>query len=187
MKPYLSIITASTLCLTLTACFDDSDGSSDSDEQDTASEASGFCPNSEGQEDREELLRLVNEARESGYTCGDTTYEPAEPLSWHCTIESAARGHSKDMVSNDFFSHTGSEGSQPSQRLDNEGYTGWTAVGENIAAGQPTPAAVVQGWLDSPGHCSNIMNPAFEDMGVAHELASDAQYSIYWTQKFGAQ
>jgi len=57
---------------------------------------------------------------------------------------------------------------------------------ENIAAGQTTPEQVIQGWLDSDGHCANIMNANFEEMGVA--LATNSGiYGIYWTQVFAAQ
>ena len=62
----------------------------------------------------------------------------------------------------------------------------WRATGENIAAGQATADAVVAAWLDSPGHCTNIMGPQFTQMGVAFALAPSGNPGIYWAQVFGA-
>jgi hypothetical protein len=79
----------------------------------------------------------------------------------------AAYLHSLDMETNQFFSHTGSDGSDPGDRITREGYDWWT-YGENIAVNYPTVSAVMQGWLSSEGHCRNIMNPAFEEIGAAY-------------------
>ena len=70
-------------------------------------------------------------------------------------------------------------------RVTNAGYT-WSSIAENIAAGTHSPAGVIQQWLNSPGHCANIMNPAYVHMGVAYAVPSTADYSIYWTQLFAA-
>ena len=61
------------------------------------------------------------------------------------------------------------------------------AGGENIAAGQRSPAQVVQGWMDSPGHCRNAMNPSFTETGLGHVEVRDGNFGHYWTQKFGSR
>jgi uncharacterized protein YkwD len=59
-------------------------------------------------------------------------------------------------------------------------------VGENIASGQRTVEDAVASWLDSPGHCANIMNPAFTDMGAAYAIdPRNRNRTAYWTQVFG--
>src|SRR5919109_1185606 len=65
------------------------------------------------------------------------------------------------------------------------GYTGWSAIGENIAAGYPTPEAVVAGWMSSPGHRANILSPNFTEIGIG--LAQGGKYGSYWTQDFGTR
>jgi uncharacterized protein YkwD len=69
------------------------------------------------------------------------------------------------------------------------GYVGRT-WGENIAKGQQTPEQVVQGWMDSDGHCSNIMNAGFNLIGVGYfaGMGSNPRFNseLYWTQNFGA-
>ena len=149
----------------------------------TSSSASPSCINAQD----ETMLRLVNQARMKARRCGDKTFEATQPLTWNCALEQAARRHTRDMITRNFFSHTGSDGSSAAERVTRAGYA-WRAVGENIAAGQPTTAEVVQGWLESPQHCANIMNAVFTDMGAAHVDAKNAvppAPSRYWTQVFG--
>jgi uncharacterized protein YkwD len=87
------------------------------------------------------------------------------------------------MADNNYFSHTGSDGSNAGQSVSATGYS-WRAWGENIAAGDATVESVVTGWLDSPGHCGNIMNPIVTEMGAASTSNSSADFQIYWTQVF---
>jgi uncharacterized protein YkwD len=132
------------------------------------------------------VLRLVNTARSEGRTCG-TTYHPAAPaVTGNAMLTAAARGHSTDMATNGFFSHTGSDGSTPWDRMRAAGYV-HTAAGENIAAGQRSPAEVMSDWLASPGHCANVMSPAFRELGVGYAYAADSPYGHYWTQDFGSR
>ena len=134
-------------------------------------------------EPKREMLSRINEARSQARQCGNQDFEAAEPLTWNCTLEAAAKAHSRDMAENGYFSHTGPDGVGIQQRVSSQGYE-WRAVGENIAAGQEAIDAVVEGWLESPGHCRNIMNEAFTEMGMAKVEAdgSDSMYSPYWTQ-----
>jgi uncharacterized protein YkwD len=90
------------------------------------------------------------------------------------------------MAENDYFSHTDPNGVGIQQRVSSQGYV-WQAVGENIAAGHTSVSAVVKGWLESPGHCRNIMSDAFTEMGMAKANDSESRYSTYWTQTLGKQ
>ncbi len=125
-----------------------------------------------------EVLRLVNEARARGYNCdSEGNFGPTHPLQMQAQLRCAARLHSRDMSVRDYFDHIDPEGGNPGDRIQPTGYAfrGW---GENIAAGQPTPESVVEAWLESDGHCSNIMSPNFTEIGVGY-------YERYWTQVFG--
>jgi uncharacterized protein YkwD len=108
-------------------------------------------------------------------------FAPVDPLVWNTLTEQAAQRHSDDMANNDFFSHTGSDGTTVGDRLTATGYV-WRTVGENIAAGFFSAESVVQGWLDSDGHCANIMNANFREMAIAKTERSGTQFTVYWTQ-----
>ncbi len=130
-----------------------------------------------------EMLTQVNDARSMSRNCGSVTYPATAALSWHCTLEDVANGHSRDMGDYNFFSHTGSDGLTVANRVGNAGYN-WSAVGENIAAGQQNITAVMTAWLDSPGHCINIMRSTYTEFGAASYLVTGSDYPIYWTQVF---
>lgn len=134
---------------------------------------------------RAELLRLVNERRARGAVCGADTLAAAPALVWQTAIAQAAARHSQDMVDKSFFSHTGSDGSSAGQRLSASGYA-WSRWGENIAYGYSSSAAVVDGWMKSEGHCRNLMNPAFSEMGLAcvrqSQSKPDSTVRWAWTQ-----
>lgn len=111
------------------------------------------------------------------------------PLQVNSKLVVAAQGHSEDMALNDFFSHTGSNGSSPGQRIAAQGYS-YSTWGENIAAGYSTAAAAVNGWMNSSGHRANILNCNFQETGVGYYfLANDkgsVNYYHYWTQVFAS-
>ncbi|PWE00446.1 CAP domain-containing protein [Marinilabilia rubra] len=130
--------------------------------------------------DQQEMLELVNEARLEKRRCGGTRHDAVEPLEWNEKLAKAAQKHADDMATNDFFAHTGSDKSSVVDRVEREDFL-WRTVGENVAMGPPSVSEVVKGWLDSPGHCSNIMNGEFTEMGAA--LSHDGKY---WVQVFGA-
>ncbi len=126
------------------------------------------------------LLQQINAARASARTCGSTAMPAAVPLAWNDRLFSAAAKHSLDMATNNYFSHTGLDGSTPSQRIAAEGYA-WSWAGENIAAGQQTVAAVMNGWLASPGHCANLMRAEYRDVAVSCVQRAGSSYGRYWT------
>lgn len=130
------------------------------------------------------MLQLVNDARTRGQDCGSRgVFGPASALVWNDRLAAAAQRHSDDMASANLFSHTGSDGSNVAGRTTDAGYL-WQAVGENIAAGYTTVQAVVNAWLNSDGHCANIMRSSFEEFGSARADELNSTYRIYWTQVF---
>lgn len=132
------------------------------------------------------VLDLTNAARAQARTCGTTTYAATTPLTYNAALETAAQGHAADMAAKNYFSHTSQDGRTFSQRVTAAGYT-WTRVAENIAAGQTTPESVVAGWLQSAGHCANIMNPALKELGVGYAYTAGSTYGHYWVQDFGTR
>ncbi|MGF1869904.1 CAP domain-containing protein [Photobacterium indicum] len=132
---------------------------------------------------QDEMLAAVNAARATQQDCGGTIMPPVPALTWDAQLEQAAYTHSNDMANYNFFSHTGSDGSSVSTRVTAQGYT-WSSVGENIAAGQKDVDAVMTSWINSPGHCLNIMSANFTQMGASFVTNSSTQYGIYWTQVF---
>ena len=130
------------------------------------------------------VLELVNEARSRPRVCGAARFAAAPPLTWNDALGAAALRHSEDMAARDYFAHADPEGRSVSQRTTAAGYR-WRTVGENIAAGLGEPAAVVAGWLASPGHCANIMSPDFAEMGAAFVLRAGTARGVWWTQTFG--
>jgi uncharacterized protein YkwD len=130
-----------------------------------------------------QMLTLVNNARTQARACGSGQYPAVSALAWHCSLEQAAAGHSTDMANNNFFSHTGSDGLNAGQRISATGNP-WRAWGENIAAGYTTAESAMAGWLGSSGHCANIMNAGFTEMGAASATNPGSDYGIYWTQAF---
>jgi uncharacterized protein YkwD len=133
-----------------------------------------------------DILALVNAARAQPRTCGTQAFGPAGPLAWNPLLGQAALVHSTDMAQKHYFNHRQPDGSVPADRATAAGYR-WRRVGENIASGQRTPEEAVASWLDSPGHCANIMNPAFTEMGAAYAIhPQNRNRTAYWTQVFGA-
>ena len=130
------------------------------------------------------FLNAINAVRAVGRNCGSTAYAAAPALKWNAKLETAALLHSQDMANQNYFSHTGKNGSQPWDRMTAAGYA-WRAAAENIAAGQPDLMSVMDGWVKSPGHCANLMSVAYTEVGMAKATNSVSEYRIYWTQNFG--
>ncbi|WP_044871672.1 CAP domain-containing protein [Pseudomonas sp. LFM046] len=131
------------------------------------------------------LLAQVNAARAKPRMCGWKRFAAARPLTWSSALGSAAQQHSRSMAKRDYFSHEGPDGDSPFDRARAAGYRG-KQVGENIAAGQGSPRAAMDSWLASPGHCANLMNPRFTQVGAAYASETRSENGIYWTMMFGA-
>lgn len=126
------------------------------------------------------LVEESNEARSSPVDC-DGMQPPAFALEHDEYLTEAARCHALDMAENQFFSHDGSDGHDEVERADEAGYES-DYVGENLAMGQSTPNDAVEAWLESPGHCENIMHRAYRDTGTAY---IEVGGTSYWIQKYG--
>ena len=118
--------------------------------------------------DAEEILKLVNAAR---------TERGLSPVVLNENLNISATKHSQDMQRSGGLDHTGSDGSSFGQRARRDGYKG-SPRGENIAWGYRSPQSVHNGWMTSPGHRGNILNPNVNEMGIGRA-------ENYWTQVFG--
>jgi len=128
-------------------------------------------------------LAAVNAARALPRRCGNEQFAAAPPLRLNRALDAAATAHSTDMARLRYFSHKEKNGSMVGDRARTAGYA-WRTIGENIASGQRTPHEAVAGWLDSPGHCANIMNAAFAEMGIGYAI-NPVRGTVYWTQVLG--
>lgn len=131
------------------------------------------------------VLDLINQARGSRQNCGNQVFNATRPLRWNGALAEAARAHSADMARFNFLSHEGRDGSTAAQRVERAGYR-YRAMGENIAGGQTRPEDAVAGWINSPGHCATLMNPAFTEMGLALAVDRRSRMGVYWTLEFGS-
>jgi uncharacterized protein YkwD len=126
-------------------------------------------------------LELVNEIRARGARCGERSFAPAPPVKLSNTLAGVALGHADDMARHNYFEHVDLTGRSPADRVRAVGYQE-KLVGENIAYGPKSADEVVQGWLDSPGHCENIMNPKFAEMGIAFAAGHASRRGLFWVQ-----
>lgn len=133
----------------------------------------------------QESLVLVNEARAKPRRCGTTNFAAAAPLTLSALLNRAALIQAQDMAAHKNFEHVGTDSSTPSQRVTRVGYR-WRSVAENIALGPTTASLVIEGWLNSPGHCANIMNAASTEMGIAFAVDAQPHGGIYWSQVFAS-
>lgn len=133
---------------------------------------------------RKQFLALINKTRAVGCDCGNTHMPPAPPLVWNDDLEKAAKGHAKDMASKKYFNHISKDGRDAMARAEDAGYKhdGYQSftVGENIAQGQMSIEQVTNGWFHSEGHCRNLMNPDFKEVGIWVT-------NQYWVQDFGGR
>lgn len=128
----------------------------------------------------ERLLDAMNATRAVARRCGTIDYAATGPLKWDARTEQAALEQAQYLQQSNLFSHAGANGSSVGDRLTSTGYV-WSTVGENIAAGYTDVGAVMQGWIDSPGHCANLMNPNYVDLGVAVVSGTSSNtYRTYW-------
>ncbi|MGC1206599.1 MAG: CAP domain-containing protein [Ornithinimicrobium sp.] len=91
-----------------------------------------------------------------------------QDLKFNSTLAQAAGKHSDDMA----------------DRVNATGYA-WSGLAENIAAGQQTPQAAVDRWMNSPPHRRSILNCDYVELGVGVSFGSDGKATPKWTQNFG--
>ncbi|MDX8035189.1 CAP domain-containing protein [Lentzea sp. BCCO 10_0856] len=122
-----------------------------------------------GQSPEQAVLALVNDERAA---------KGCKALVIDDRITTAAQGHSTDMATQNYFSHTSKDGRTFDRRMKEAGYP--KPGGENIAMGYANPGAVMEGWMNSQGHRENILNCSFTTMGLGLDTRGN-----YWTQNFG--
>lgn len=105
-------------------------------------------------------------------------------LTQDSALDAAAQGHATYLAQNNTTGHTGRGGSSPSSRIYAAGFSG-SAVGENVAWGQPDVATAFSDWMNSPGHRAAILNPAFDRAGVGYNCRESGPYRHFWVQTFG--
>jgi|GEM_PF-987650 len=130
------------------------------------------------------VLNSVNALRAEGCTCGNEVMPPVEPLTWNDKLEDAAKKHTEDMNDNNFFDHKGSDGSRSWERIEAAGYD-WKNTGENIGKGQRDWQTIFDDWVESPGHCKNIMSAPVEEIAVYFIDYNNGQK--YWTMLVAAE
>jgi len=123
-----------------------------------------------------QVLTLVNAER---------SFAGLSALAFDVRLQAAAEAHSMDMAINSCFGHDSCDGTNWSIRTRSFYPTG--GIGENVAAGYLTPEEVVTGWMNSPGHKANILNAAYQGIGVGYVYEAGSNYGTYWTQDFGTQ
>lgn len=133
----------------------------------------------------QDTLRRINAFRAAGATCGSQRFEPAPPVAWNDKLEQAAAAHARDMAGRRTMSHSGGDGSSMSDRVARVAYN-WGALGENVSAGYKTVPEGLDGWMKSPGHCSNIMSPQFREVGVGSAFAAGDTYGWYRAMVLGS-
>jgi uncharacterized protein YkwD len=132
-------------------------------------------------------LAAFNRLRAQGASCQGTLFPPSHPLTMNAALRQSARCHSLDMAVNDYFAHKSQNGTTPEARMAQAGYTG-TPRGEDLAAGYSDAAAVTSaqnGWMSDYGHCSAIMDPSSNDVGIGYAMHEPSKYGTYWTADFG--
>ena len=130
-----------------------------------------------------QVLALTNRARAQARRCGSTPYAAAGPLVPSAKLSQVALAYAREMARGQFMDHTGRDGSSPAQRISRSGYR-WSEVGENLASGIMRPEDVIAGWLSSPQHCVNLMDPLFREMGVAFAVNPHDARGVYWAMEF---
>jgi len=129
----------------------------------------------------ERVLDLVNNARDQGRRCGERYLPAAAPIRLSAALSLVASQHAVDMAQHGYFEHVDLDGRTPAERVKAAGYRE-RLVGENIAYGPTSAEEVVAGWLGSPGHCENIMDPRFLEMGLALAPGAARPRGFYWVQ-----
>jgi uncharacterized protein YkwD len=129
----------------------------------------------------------VNDFRSQPADCGvEGQFQAAAPLEMEPMLRCSARLHSLDMFEQGFFEHVNLEGLQPQDRMNAAGFQG-SFLGENIAQGQRTPEEVMAAWMESDGHCANIMRSEYTLIGIGYAPGATVRggRSDFWTQNFG--
>lgn len=169
-------ISASIAVLIITGCGAGGGSSNTSSSGDAASTAAAQVDSTCGIPNfRIEMLAVINAARAAGAVCGSKTMAPVGPLAWNNDLNNAATVMALDLVktgvtgSTSANPHTSSDGKTPADRARAAGYA-FSTLGENIGWGYSSPEESLHssnGWMPSPSHCENIMQPQFNEVAVS--------------------
>lgn len=128
-----------------------------------------------------QVLALVNQARATARRCGREAWPAAPPLSTEPRLDAASLAYAQELARLDRFAHEGADGSTSAERVSRTGYP-HRLVGENLAAGPTSADEAVAGWLASPGHCANLMDARFTQMGIGFAVNPASANGVYWVQ-----
>ena len=140
----------------------------------TSGGGGGYSPDSE----ERAFLDLINAYRRNN---------GAGNLSLQDQLGAAAEHHSQDMANKNYFSHQLANGDSAEKNIERFGYSNWSFVGENIAAGHETANAVMDAWKSSPDHDRGMRNKNFTEIGIGRAYSKDSKYGWYWTTTFGSR
>ena len=129
------------------------------------------------------LLDQLNAWRSQGQSCGKSPRPIAPPLRWELTLAHSAQAYADELAQRDLLSHVGVGGGGLRDRFKHSGYLIGRA-GENLAAGQDDLDEALQTWHTSAGHCDNLMQPDFLDVGLACAVGPGT-YQRYWVMHLG--
>jgi uncharacterized protein YkwD len=128
--------------------------------------------------DEVRVVELVNEQRAA---------HGLPPMRINETLGEAATGYAGYMAEANFFAHRGLDGSTLVSRAEAAGYRAWSFLGENLAAGQPTPERVVDAWMKSPTHRANVLSDEAVEIGIGKAYNPDSKYRVYWAMEIGTR
>lgn len=109
------------------------------------------------------------------------------PMAINETLGAAAAGYAGYMAEANFFAHKGLDGSTLVTRAEAAGYRAWSFLGENLAAGQPTPERVVAAWMKSPTHRANVLSAEAAEIGIGKAYNPSSKYRVYWAMEIGTR
>lgn len=160
------------------------------------------------QAEKDKYLKAINDARDKSQDCDGKQIGPSPHVLWNDELYLASAEHNYDMAKSNIIDvhHRGSNteydwtttvqnldhASYMQERVENNGYDHWARLTENLTVGYisnnnpiDTPEEAVQQWLNSAGHCENLMDPNVTDVGMAYLYDANSDYKHYWTQNFG--
>jgi len=119
------------------------------------------------------ILQITNQYRQQ---------QGVAPLTCNPKLNAAALEHSQDMSTNNYFAHTAPDGTTEEDRAIKQGYY-FQIIGENIAAGSPSPQDTMTDVSFSTPAFNRLTNPSFQDFGCG--FAQGGPYKYYWTFMYG--
>jgi uncharacterized protein YkwD len=147
-----------------------------------AGEEAEFC---DDEDVSPRMVAVINEARAEAQVCRGVQFPATASVTWSGTLRASTDLHADDMANNNFFSHQGTNGSFVDDRATLAGYD-FEKVGESLAAGFASPEQTVDAWLaSSDGHCENLLDPSFDEVGASCRFNAESLHKTYWAMTMG--